>query len=99
MKLYPFSAQKHAHDIEFMCNRTRNIMSEMESGEIKMDNAKYDYLETLFDALTDLLETIIGTCRDGRTAYLTGKQIGLAKEVVLWAAEQRATTQYNKIHQ
>jgi len=99
MKLYPFSAQKHAHDIEFMRNRTRNIMSDMESGEITMDGAKYDYLETRFDALTDLLEAIIGTCRDGRIAYLTGKQIGLAKEAVVWATEQRATTQYNKVHQ
>ncbi len=92
-KLYPFSAQKHAHDVEFMRNRTRIIMSDMEMGDIPMDGAEYDKLSDRFDALTDLLTAVISTCRDGRIAWLTGPQIALAKEAVLWAGVTRAESQ------
>ena len=90
MKLYPFSAHKHAHDIEFMKNRCHNIISDMEHGNIPWKDTEYDQLSERIDALNDLLLAILSSCRDGRIAYLTGPQIGLAKEAVLWAAETRA---------
>lgn len=89
MKLYPFSVQKHAHDIEFRRNRVKNIIYDILSGEIKATNAELERLEKLLDDLNDLLLAVMNS-RDGRIAYLTGKQIGLAKETVLWAGTQRA---------
>ena len=37
-KLYPFSVQKHAHDIEFRKNRVWNTLRDMESGEVPWDH-------------------------------------------------------------
>ena len=70
--------------------RTYNIIADMESGDIPWDETDYDRLTERYDALTEVLLAILGTCRDGRIAYLTGPQIGLAKEAVAWAAETRA---------
>ena len=94
-KLYPFSAQKYAHDIEFRRNRVKNELYDAQMDR-NFDAALLDMMEELADQLTDLLSAILGTCRDGRIAYLTGQQIGLAKETVIWAAEQRAATQERK---
>ena len=33
-RLYPFSTQKHAHEIEFALNRAHNIRHDMEVGEM-----------------------------------------------------------------
>lgn len=91
MKRYPLSVQKHAHDIEFRRNRVRNIMSDMESGEIAWSGGEYDRLERGHGALTELLLAVLNS-RDGRIAYLTGPQIGLAKECVTWASNIRANS-------
>ena len=88
-KLYPFSAQKHAHSIEFRRNRIYNEMRDMEAGEIPWDEAKYDAMNELHEQLTDLLSEVMFS-GDGRVAWLTGKQIGLAKETVAWASDSRA---------
>lgn len=90
-KLYPFSTQKHAHDIEFRRNRVFNILSEVESGEVQMSNDDYDKLRTEHEALTELLEAVLNSM-DGRVCYLTGKQLALAKECVAWARNARADT-------
>ena len=92
-KRYPFSTQKHAHDIEFRRNRVKNIMFDMQSGEIPMNESEYEKLDALCDALTDLLSAASNS-RDGRIVYLTGPQIGLAKETVLWAADTRGHKKY-----
>jgi len=89
MKLYPFSAHKHAHDIELVLNRAKNTIGYMEMGEMPMDIKEHARLEKLVDTLGDVLSSIIGTCRDGKIAYLSGSQIGLAKEAVMMAAEIR----------
>lgn len=86
-KLYPFSVQKHAHSIEFRRNRAFCDMCEAE--ERNATSAEIGKLEDLYDALTDLLLAVMDS-RDGRIAYLTGKQIGLAKETVEWASNSRA---------
>ena len=92
MKLYPFSTAKHAHDIEFFRNRLYNTMYDMENGEIPMDSKRYDAMENMYngDSL-ELLEAVMNS-RDGKVCYLTGKQIGLAKEIVAWASNQRAAS-------
>lgn len=88
-KLYPFSVQKHAHDIEFAKNRTRNLMSEIEFDEREATAEEYNALCDRYEALTGLLLAVLDS-RDGRIAYLTGPQIALAKECVAWASNTRA---------
>lgn len=89
-KTYPFSVQKHAHDIEFYRNRLLNTMSDMESGEIPMDAEKYDQMyDFCHGELEELYEAMFDS-RDGKVVYLSGKQIALAKEIVAWASNTRA---------
>ena len=98
MKRYPFSCEKHAHDIEFLYNRTFCVKHDMEVGTIPMDDSEYDRLILRLDALSELLVAVLST-RDSRgIAWLDGPQIGLAKEAVLWAAETRAATKYAHEH-
>ena len=88
-KLYPFSIQKHAHDIEFYDNRLFNTMREMESGEIPMDEVRYNKISAMYDGpLADLRDVIYGF-NDGKVVFLTGAQIGLAKKIVDWARSER----------
>lgn len=89
-KTYYFSCTKHAHDIEFYRNRLKNIMYAMESGEMPMDAERYDRIHDFYyGPLEDLSDAIYGS---GPVAKLTGKQIGLAKKIVVWASEERANT-------
>lgn len=91
-KIYPFSIAKHAHDIEYYYNHLYNVMRDMESGEIPMDNKRYDKISNLYYGdLRELYEMMFNS-RDGRIVYLTGKQIGLAKKIVHWASESRANS-------
>lgn len=91
-KTYPFSAPKHAHDVEFYANRIFNTMKDMESGEVPMDISRYDKLyDMYYGPLMELRETINGSYTP--IVHLTGKQIGLAKRIVIWASETRANTQ------
>lgn len=88
-KLYPFSVQKHAHDIEYRKNRLFCEMRDIEMGEIEADTATYNRICDQYEAVTELLEAVMNS-RDGRVAYLTGAQIGLAKQCVAWASNRRA---------
>ena len=91
VKMYPFSTAKHAHDIELYHNRLFNTMCDMESGEIPMDKVRYNRIHDMYyGELMDLMEAMSGSC--GQVIYLTGKQIGLAKKIVIWASETRAAT-------
>ena len=92
-KLYPFNCEKHAHSIEFRMNRCYNIMCDMQMREIPWNDAEYNKLEKLHDDLQDLLTAMMNTRRgyDG-ICWLTGKQIGLAKESVAWASETRSAS-------
>lgn len=89
-KRYPFSAAKHAHDIEFYHNYLRNVAYDMESGEIPWDEARYDRITAMLDG--DLLELQYEFTGCPPVVYLTGKQIGLAKKIVAWASEKRCAT-------
>jgi len=91
-KTYFFSVRKHAHDIELYRNRVYNTMADMESGEIPMDGEKFDRLYEFYHGpLEELYEKMFDS-RDGVTVQLTGKQIALAKQIVLWASETRAAS-------
>lgn len=90
-KRYPFSVQKHAHDIEFRMNRCFNILHDMQVGEIPWNDAEYERIDKLHDELQALLDSVMWN-GDGRVAWLTGKEISLAKETVIWASETRAAT-------
>ena len=88
-KLYPFSVQKHAHDIEYRKNRLFCEMRDIDMGEVEADDATYNRIVDQYEAVTELLEAVLSS-RDGRVAYLTGAQIGLAKQCVAWASNRRA---------
>lgn len=88
-KTYPFSKEKHAHDVEFFRNRLKNVMYQMESGEMQMNARLYEYYERLEPQVDDLLDAILFT-GDARIARLTGKQWALAQKCVAWASEERA---------
>ena len=87
MKMYPFSARKHAHDIELVKNRAYNMAYEASN---LGDTDKADKCWDLYDRAIELLEAI----QDGMQGWsgvtmLTGPMIGSAKEMVLIAAEIR----------
>ena len=87
-KLYPFSAAKHAHDIEFRYNRTKNEIGDYFLGEFALSKAEFERLCDLEEELCELLEAVLWSS-DGRVCWLTDKQYGLAKECVLWASCRR----------
>ena len=91
MKRYPFSCERHSHDIEFMYNRTRNLMYDLERSDDPADCKEYNRLQIQAHELSDLLSTVLAT-RDGRgIAWISGQDYKLAKEAISWAAEERAT--------
>ena len=92
-KLYPFSTRKHAHDIEFYRNRLYNTMRGMESGEIPMDGKRYDRIYNMYNGeLEALYNAVCFNTNDGNISWLTGKQIALAKKIIIWASETRANS-------
>ena len=89
-KTYPFSVQKHAHDIEYYHNHLYNTMYDMRNGDIPWDEKRFDRMEAMYEGpLQELYEAMFSS-RDGRVVYLTGEQIALAKKIVFWASESRA---------
>lgn len=91
-KTYFFSVAKHAHDIELYYNRLYNTKCAMEMGEISMDAGEYDRICDELHGRVGELRDMMYQSRDGYTVQLTGPQIGLAKQIVAWAAETRAAS-------
>lgn len=89
-KLYPFSATKHAHDIEYRRNRVKNELCDYFSGDLDLSDNEFNALCELEEKLTKLLLAVLNSW-NGRVCYLTGEQIGLAKECVEWARSNRAS--------
>ncbi len=85
-KRYPFNAKEHAHDIKFACNRAHNQMTEAGFAR-KYDEA--ERLEKKYEKLSNLLDSILGTTDNRQIAWLTGPEIALAKETVVWADHER----------
>lgn len=78
MKRYPFNMNKHQHDIFFRYNRARNELDE-KFFEGTLSTKELDKYEQLIEGLEKLLNYGIGI------VWLTGRELGLAKETVLWA--------------
>lgn len=98
-KLYPFSIQKHAHDIEFRYNRMCNVLSEMQTAP--EFGGRTDYTHEEFDKLYDEIEEFREVYEAmfhgySSVAWLTGRQLSLAKDAVAWAHDTRAETQLQK---
>ena len=89
-KLYPFNWSAHAHDIDLRLHRAWLDMRAMDDGEVPYNERQYSRMEKLHDELSELFQAGQDHCRDGRVTFLTGPQIGLAKETVNWAANKRA---------
>lgn len=87
MKLYPFSCQRHLHDIEFLRNRLYNIITDIESGEMSVSAHEYSVLCDRFEGVSALRLTLYDYAP--ATAWLTGPQIDLAKRIAIWASEER----------
>lgn len=87
-KTYPFSVAKHAHDIEYRYNFVYNRVYDSE-GEHGWTAEQVARGEEELDRLNDLRQSLLFN-GDGRVAWLTGKEYGLAKECVIWATERRA---------
>ena len=77
-KLYPFSVQKHAHDIDFRRNRAFNEFAESEY--------KNPALAKLIEQLDEIRCLMVG---NAKVVWLTGKQYALAQECVCWAVAER----------
>lgn len=80
-KTYPFSANKYAHNIELVANRSYNLAQEA------LDDKRFDDYESymsIHDQATDVIESIIWNTRgyDG-IAWLPGKVFARAKELSL----------------
>ena len=86
-KMYPFSAKKHAHDIELVANRSFNLAYEARD---RKDWDEEDRLIRIHDEAQEVLLAI----QDGMQGWtgvtmLTGPMIGKAKQMVLAAAAIR----------
>lgn len=93
-KLYPFSLEKNAHNIEFRYNRIKNILDDMYIGEIKATEQEIEKLEAEQEKVFEVYNMMFGA--PSSIIWLTGKQYSIAKECVIWATETRAETQIQK---
>ncbi len=86
-KLYPFNAERNAHDIAFRRNRAMNEMSDKEANGTLTDKERREY-ERFIEESGNILEKCV--FRDYRgIVWLTGKEIGMAKECMAWASVMR----------
>ena len=84
-KLYPFSLRRYGHDLAFRRNRAINEMGDKESNGTLTTQERVQF-QKLIDDLSDILLTY----PDSRgVVWLTGKQLGLAKESSAWACAMR----------
>lgn len=86
-KLYPWNAERNAHDIFFKRNRAMNEMCDKES-EGTLTDAERKFYQKFIDESGIILDKCVG--RDSRgIVWLTGKEIGIAKECMAWASANR----------
>ena len=87
MKKYPFSMTKHAHDVEYRRNFVWNRVNDVYD-EYHLTQKEAEGLARELEQLNELVIAMRSNS-DGRVAWLTGKEYGLAKECVAWAGERR----------
>ena len=88
MKKYPFNARKYAHDIEYRRDAVFCQLHDVEN-DLSADDKLVCQLARLYGDLTDILLDIKGGMDARGIVFLTGAQIGLAKETILWAGCRR----------
>lgn len=86
-KKYPFNGHKNAHNIEFRIVKLENEVYELQLAK-KVDIDRIEKIEHLIELLEEVLQAAL-CCNQRGIAYLTGKQIRLAKESVIWAENIR----------
>lgn len=93
-KKYPFSADKHAHDIELVANRSYNLAQEALE---RQDYDEYERLMEMHEKADDVLLAIQSCMINYKVAMLDGETLGKAKEMVSIASaiRDKATMQYN----
>ena len=84
-KFYPFSFEKHGHDIEFRKNRLYLEICRMRDGEVPFDDVRYDMIEKEIDQLSEILDY----CR-GPVSPIPGRLYGVAKDACAFSSEARA---------
>lgn len=93
-KLYPFSLEKNAHNVEFRYNRISCVLDDMYMGEIEATSEEIDKLEAEKEKVFEVYNMMFGA--GSSIIWLTGKQYNVARECVIWATETRAETQIQK---
>lgn len=78
-KLYPFSADKHAHDIELVANRTFNLAQDALNDKRYDD---YDRLMEQHEIADEVLLAIQSGMINHKVAMLDGKTWAKANELV-----------------
>ena len=93
-KKYPFSADKHAHDIELVANRSFNLAQEALE---RKDYDEYERLMELHEKADEVLMAVQSGMVNYKVAMLDGETLGKAKEMVSIASaiRDKATMQYN----
>lgn len=76
-KKYPFNGYKNAHNIEFRIVRLKNEIDEIRMAK-QVDICLIEKIEHLIELLEDVLQAALCYNSQG-IAYLTGKQVRLAK--------------------
>ena len=91
-KKYPFSARKHAHDIELVANRSYNLWYEArERGDWDDCDRYWDIHEKAEELLLEIQKGMQGW---SGVTMLSGQMIGRAKEYVLLASSIRDQLNY-----
>ena len=88
-KKYPFSAQKHAHDIEYYYYYLRNRIDEFYEQGIGTGE-KVKKMEKQLERVIELRDEVFWN-GNGVVSWISGKNYGLAKEICCWASEMRAS--------
>lgn len=86
-KKYPFNGYKNAHNIEFRIVRLKNEVDELQTAK-QVDICMIEKKEHLIELLEAVLHSALCFNSQG-IVYLTGKQVRLAKESVVWAENIR----------
>ena len=98
-KRYPFSAAKHAHDIELYHNRLWNTARDMESGEIPMDKARYERITAMLDGdLRELQYALSGACCHGSSSHIPAARAYLSDARLSAAAYDRLPAAHRKLY-
>lgn len=76
VKYYPFNGEKNQHKLYNAYDRAKNLIDDMDFGELEYNKAEYDKAQDLLEKLEDLLTKVTGGI-----CYLKGSDLALAKDL------------------